>query len=58
MKTSKYYTDIAALMRKTAANLELIREKRKTEKMEKCAATIVAKVGLEELKKKLTETRR
>ena len=51
------YIEIANQMRKVASDLSVIREKRKKEKMEKCAATIVAKVGLEEFKKRLNTIR-
>ena len=53
MKPSKKYRDLASTMRKTAKDMTELRDKKNKEKMEKCAATIVAKVGLEELKKLL-----
>ena len=53
MRPSKKYKELASTMRKTAKDMVELRAKKDKEKMEKCAATIVAKVGLEELKKLL-----
>ena len=51
------YLDIASKMRKVAAELSGLRKKRAQEKLEKCAAVVVAKVGLEELKRRLSVIR-
>ena len=57
MNLSKKYIALADTMRKTAQAMQALRVKRNRVKMEKCAATVVARVGLEELKKRLTTIR-
>jgi len=58
MKVSEDYKKLAAQLRKVASDLTLLKEKKKEETREKCAAVIVAKVGLNELKNSLTTGRR
>lgn len=58
MSISEQYKEKAKLLRKIASDLSALKEKRKVETREKCAAVIVAKVGLNELKNKLTSARR
>lgn len=58
MKVSDQYKNTATQLRKVAADLIKLKEKKKVETREKCAAVIVAKVGLEQLKNSLTNGRR
>ena len=58
MSTSTEHRELAATLRKVASDLKELKEKKKEEKIEKCAAIVVAKVGLETLKERLTNSRR
>jgi hypothetical protein len=58
MSNPQEYRDQAKKLRKIAADLKQLKETKAEEKREKCAAVIVAKVGLEELKNKLSNGRR
>ena len=58
MSNSSKHRELAATLRKVASDLKELKEKKKHEKLEKCAAIVVAKVGLETLKEKLTNSRR
>jgi len=50
--------EMAQKLRKIAADIATLKEQRKVETREKCAAAIVAQVGLNILNKKLNSGRR
>lgn len=58
MSKSEQMRAMAQKLRKTAEDLKTLREHKVQEKREKCAAVIVAKVGLKELQKQLSGGRR
>jgi len=58
MSVSDKYKEVAATLRKVASDLQELKKKKEAEKIEKCAAIVVAKVGLETLKEEITKSRR
>jgi hypothetical protein len=57
MSTPEQMRKTAQTLRKAASDLERLKAKREQEVREKCAATIVATVGLNKLKEKLGNSR-
>lgn len=58
MSNPEQYRIQAQKLRKIASDLIELKAKKAEEKREKCAAVIVAKVGLTELKNKISNGRR
>ena len=58
MSSPEEMKKIASTLRKVAADMKILEEKKAQEKLEKCASIVVAKVGLNALNKKLTNGRR
>ena len=58
MSNPKTFREQAQKLRKIASDLKELKAKKIVEKREKCAAVIVAIVGLNELKNKLSNGRR
>ena len=56
--TTKEYLEMASKLRKVAHDLSELKKKKLEDKREKCAAVIVAKVGLTELLNNLKSSRR
>jgi len=58
MSSPEKLRETAAKLRKVASDLQILKAQKAQEKREKCAAVIVATVGLAELQKQLSEGRR
>lgn len=58
MSNPQQLKDMAQKLRKIASDLTELKKQKSVEKREKCAAVIIAKVGLTELEKQLSTGRR